>query len=179
MDRETLLRRVVLTCRDYIREISYHRAMLPYTDHLRTNIWIYTFNNFINMAVLNWCHLFGNHSDDLHWLNIIEDSNAFKDELLQTIGISFEEWKLYRKTITDYRNKDVAHIEVRPEGTVPQMDNAIIAVCFYYSKALAELKSLGSYTELPNDLEQFNNEVSTLAINYVNAHIVQLFERAE
>ena len=179
MDRETLLRRVILTNRDFIRDIAYHRAMLPYAKNLRTNIWIYTFNNFLNMAVLNWCHLFGNNSDDLHWLKIINDSNAFRDGLLQTIGTNLDDWKVYRKTVTDYRNKDVAHIEVRPEGQAPEMDKAIIAASFYYRTALDELKTYSSYAELPDDLNHFYNEVSELATDYVKNHIVENFEYTE
>lgn len=162
-------------CRDFIRELSYHRAMMPYTDNFRTNIWIYTFNNFIDMAVLNWCHLFGNSNDDLHWLKIIEDTDSFRDSLLQAVGVNFEDWKIYRNTIKDYRNKDVAHIEVLPKGKVPEMDKAIIATSFYYSKVLEELRSIGGYEELPDDLIQFYNQVSELAESYINEHIVEHF----
>ncbi len=166
-------------CRDFIREISYHRAMLPYTDNLRTNIWIYTFNNYIDMAVLNWCHLFGNNSDDLHWMRVIEDADTFRDNFLKIVGLNFDEWKAYRKTIKDYRNKDVAHIEVRPETTVPEMDIAITATCIYYSAALEELKTFGNYEALPADLGGYYAEVSELANSYVNEHIIGLFQYAE
>lgn len=177
--REILLIRVILTCRDLVRDLSYHRAMMPYVEQLRVNIWVYTFNNFMEMAVLNWCHLFGNDTDDLHWLTIMANTDEFREKLLEAVDMNFNEWKAYRKTVIDYRNKDVAHIEVRPEGDVPQMDIALTAAFYYYSVALAEIRTLHDYPELPNNLSQFNDEINETANNYVNTHIVPLFEYAE
>jgi len=65
-DREKLLRRVALKCADFARQLSYHRALNAYKDQVRANFWIYTYNNAIDLAILDWLHLFGYHNDDLH-----------------------------------------------------------------------------------------------------------------
>lgn len=179
MHREILLKRVVLKCRDFVRQLSYHRAMLPHSKNLRTNIWIYTFNNFIDMAVLDWCHLFGSQSDDLHWRRIVVDAEWFKSEILKSLGLTGEEWDAYWKSIKDYRDKDVAHIEVRPETSVPKMDKALEAIKLYYSYAIDELHDIYEYIELPDVIDHFIDEVSRVADNYVNKNIVHLFEYAE
>lgn len=128
------------------------------------------------MAVLDWCHLFGNRNDDLHWRNIVSDTDRFKQNILDALGMSGAEWKTYWQSVKDYRDKDVAHIEVRPETTVPEMDKALETIKLYYSYAISELHDGGAYMELPDGITHFVDEVSQLADNYVQNRVINLFE---
>ncbi len=114
------------------------------------------FNNAIDLAVLDWFHLFGYHNDDLHWKRVVPDVEGFRQTLLKHMNMTEDEWKTYRETIKKYRDKDVAHIEVRPVSNVPKMQNALHATVFYYSVVLKELAGLGDYIKWPQALEEYH-----------------------
>ena len=154
-DREKLLRRVALKCADMVRQLSYHRAIEKRKKDLILNFWVYVFNNAIDMAVLDWVHLFGNDKDDLHWKNIVGNLDEFRGTLLSALEVSKEEWINNWKGIREYRNKDVAHIEVRPITNVPEMSLALKATGFYYVYILRELEKYGDYSLLPKDLLEY------------------------
>jgi cephalosporin-C deacetylase-like acetyl esterase len=99
--------------------------------------------------------LFGNYDDDLHWKKAVHDVEGFRQGLLQSINMTEVEWKTYRKTIKDYRDKDVAHIEVRPLSQVPQSATALRATTYYYSVALEELSGFRDYSKWPNNLDEY------------------------
>jgi hypothetical protein len=155
-EREKLLRRVALKCADFARQLSYHRALAEYVQNFRQNFWIYMYNNTIDLAVLDWFHLFGYHNDDLHWKQVVSDVPAFRKQLLQSIQMTEDEWKMYRETIKDYRDKDIAHIEVRPISQVPEMTPALRAAAYYYSVALAELSTFRDYGGWPKQIEDYH-----------------------
>jgi hypothetical protein len=150
--REIILRRVALKCRDFSRQLSYHRSLWKYKDSFRLNFWKTVSNNAIDLAVLDWLHLFGSDSDDLHWKRVIDDPQGFKDGLLNHLGFNDQEWKTYWQTVKDYRNKDVAHIEVRPVSEVPDMTMALKAAEYYYKHVHCELETLRDYSGWSDDL---------------------------
>ncbi len=155
--REKLLRRVALKCADFARQLSYHKALADHVHGCRQNFWIYMFNNAIDLTVLDWFHLFGNHNDDLHWKRVVPDVDGFRQSLLRNIYMTEDEWKTYRETIKVYRDKDVAHIEVRPVSNVPKMQCALSATAFYYSVVLQELAGFRDYSRWPQALEEYHN----------------------
>lgn len=155
-DREKFLRRVALKCADFARQLSYHRALAEHEHDFTQNFWIYMHNNAIDLAVLDWFHLFGYQNDDLHWKKVVNDVPAFGSQLFQSLQMTEDDWKTYRETIKDYRDKDVAHIEVRPISQVPSMALALQAVALYYSMVLAELYTFRDYGGWPRQLEEYH-----------------------
>jgi hypothetical protein len=162
-DREYLLFRVGTKCGDFARNLSFHRAL---GNHVKNsgelNFWIHMCNNSIDLAVLDWFHLFGNHNDDLHWKRVVPDVDGFRQGLLQLLGMNEQEWKAYHEKIKDYRDKDVAHIEVRLRSQVPDMTQALLAVAYYYATALKELRSYATY-DWPQDLNDYYKKSVTQA----------------
>ena len=154
-EREQLLRRVALKCADFARQLSYHRALGEHAKEFKQNFWICMYNNAIDLAVLDWFHLFGYHNDDLHWKRIVQDIAAFKQGLFQSVGMSGGQWAAYRESIKDYRDKDVAHIEVRPVSQVPEMAVALQAAAYYYAYVLNELSGYSNYTSWPKELNDY------------------------
>lgn len=171
--REKLLRRVGLKCADFARQLSYHRALHEYKEARKLNFWIYMYNNAIDLAVLDWFHLFGYHNDDLHWKKVVNDIDDFRHRLLGCLGVTQEEWEKYRETIKTYRDKDVAHIEVCPVSNVPEMSVALEAADFYYKVVLAELKSYAIYDKWPDNLLEYHKnsfeQSKVIAENACNA----------
>ena len=153
--RERLLRRVGLMCVDFARQLSYHRALEEHVHSFKQSFWIIMYNNTIDLAVLDWFHLFGSHKDDLHWKQVVCDIDAFRNHLLQAIHMTIDEWETYWESIKDYRDKDVAHIEVRPVSVVPEMTIALRAVAHYYSVVLTELSTFGDYSAWPKHIESY------------------------
>ncbi len=154
--REKLLRRVALKCADFARQLSYHEALANHVHGCGQNFWIYMFNNTINLAALDWFNLFGYHNDDLHWKRVVPDVDGFRQSLLRHMDMTEDEWKAYRETIKDYRDKDVAHIEVVPVSNVPKMQGALTSTAFYYSVVLKELSGFRDYSRWPQALEEYH-----------------------
>ncbi len=157
-EREILLRRVAIKCKDFARQLSYHRAFKKYANSLKqsTYFWKTVYNNAIDLAVLDWFHLFGYHNDDLHWKNTVGNIEKFRNELFCHLSLSRDEFNEYWVKIKEYRDKDIAHIEVRPVSNVPEMTAALKAVGFYYEFTLKELSSYGDYSMEPKDLIQYH-----------------------
>ena len=153
--REKLLRRVGLKCADLARQLSYHHALNKCKDSFKLNFWIYVFNNSIDLAVLDWFHLFGYQNDDLHWKKIVNDIEAFRESLFDHVNMTEDEWKSYRGKIKTYRDKDIAHIEVRPKSWVPEMGIALKAAAYYYDYVLKELAGFGDYSNWPQNLDEY------------------------
>ncbi len=154
--REKLLRRVALKSDDFARELSYHRALAEHTNDFAQSFWIYMYNNAIDLAILDWFHLFGYHKDDFHWKRVVADVVVFRKQLLQSPKMTEDEWKAYRETIKEYRDKDVAHIEVRLVSQVPHMALALKSTAFYYSTVLAELSTFRDYSGWPIGLDDYH-----------------------
>ncbi len=151
--REIILRRVASTCIDFAGQLSYHRSLTKCRGKFRLTFWTSIFNNTIDFAVLDWLHLFGSHSDDLHWKRIVGNTKTFRDGLLEHLGLDENEWEAYRQTVKEYRDKDVAHIEVRPVGNVPRMNTALEAADYsheqsdlidYHAKSLKQTEKIVS-----------------------------------
>lgn len=176
MADETLLARACLKCVDFCRQISYHRQMAPYIEKLRNNYFIYSFNNFIDLAVLDFCHLFGSHSDDLHWKKIVKNPDDFKSNLLKELKLTDEEWKKYRESVKEYRDKDVAHIEIRPTSNVPDMTIATKAIVFYYNSIIQELKQHEKYKMFLDDLSIYFDQLEGLTGKFIKEKISPLFD---
>ena len=167
--REKLLRRVGLKCADFARQLSYHRALNEHKDGFKLNFWIYVFNNAIDIAVLDWFHLFGYHNDDLHWKQVVADIDSFRQQLFCQVNMTEDEWKSYREEIKTYRDKDIAHIEVRPTSHVPEMSIALQAVTCYYEHVLNELTGFGDYSNWPEDLSEYYQRSLEQTKNIVGA----------
>ncbi len=162
-EREEKLRRVALKCADFARQLSYHLAL--YKKYrgggVTLNFWRCMSNNAIDLAVLDWFHLFGSYRDNLHWKNIVEDEEAFKKGLLAELKISEAQWEIIHENVKNYRDKDVAHIEVRPVSHMPDIDKEPLrAANYYYKYILPELTGYSDYyrDEYPKDLIQYHKK---------------------
>ena len=76
--------------------------------------------------------------------------------MFRSLGLSEEQWKTYRKSIKDYRDKDLAHIEVWPVSQVPYMNVALQAAAYYYTYVHNELLGFSNdYNAWPEDLSDY------------------------
>jgi len=76
------------------------------------SFWIVLSNAVFDTAVIDWCKLFG--SDDeknqpTHWKNVVPNEDAFRQQLLAAVGVSWPEWLKYWAELKHYRDNAAAH----------------------------------------------------------------------
>jgi hypothetical protein len=124
-----------------VRNIAFYRSLSGYRRSLGQNFWIYTYNNFFDMAVLEWCKTFGSRSETTHWSAVVPDAEAFRTALLARLGITPDQWTAYWEDLKGYRDSSVAHHEVDPERTkYPLLDTALDSTCYLYDFLVEELR---------------------------------------
>jgi hypothetical protein len=123
-----------------VRNIAFHRSLTPYKGSLKQNFWVYTFNNFMDLAVLEWCKTFGSKKETHHWTTFFSDPDEVRSRLLTTISRSSKEWAEYWAELKRYRDESIAHHAEKPKYTrYPPLDVALDSTCFIYDAIAAEL----------------------------------------
>lgn len=152
-------RRVIMLCYDFARQLSYHRALNRFKNQddgrFNLNFWTSVYNNAIDIAVLEWCYFFKSHKDDLHWKLIVDDVDTFREGLLEHLNFNFNEWNDYRETILVYRDKGIAHHELKDSIDIPDMTIALNATGYYLNHVIGMLPKLSMYDNLPHDLIEY------------------------
>lgn len=138
-----------------VRNIAHHRSLEPFKDDSDQNYWILVFNNFMDIAVLEWCKAFGSKSDATHWSNHVADQDAFRAGLYERLSISEGEWHAYWEDIKNYRDKVVAHHESTTKVThYPDFSYALQACFYYYGILIKQLRLLRVF-DYPDDLADY------------------------
>lgn len=96
------------------------------------HIWfIHTVNAYYDLAISNWCKIFGSYSEPTHYNKLIE-TQALKAKLLEVelvltgadqlrayildnAGLKPDEYSAYHELTKDYRNRNLVHREHSPD----------------------------------------------------------------
>jgi hypothetical protein len=87
-------------------------------------------------ATTSWCMVFGSDGcNQTHWkqLSLNERERlvqCFREGLFQETGLDEERWQRYWKSVTEFRNKFVAHRELHFSEPV-DFDMAVEVACYY------------------------------------------------
>jgi hypothetical protein len=156
MDRTTRLRRVGLLCCHFARNLAYYKSGWGNGDlKVKEQFWVSINSNFLDMAVLEWCKLFGDYKDKHHWKNITHTDSKFKERMFEELKIKQTDLDLIHGSIKSYRDKFVAHLDSELTMKIPKISEGLEMVCFYYK----EVKSLCDKTsDWPESLESFYKE---------------------
>lgn len=108
------------------RNFAIHRAIVNFNDPklLQHDTWRILSNSSHDIAVIQWCSLFGSNkrNNPTHWSQTprpwIKGRHDFNEQILNPIGVSQSEWKAYHAQLLEYRNKNIAHIQVDDEGVL-------------------------------------------------------------
>lgn len=137
------------------------------------NFWRLILGINLDIAVLEWCKVFGSNAENTHWKKIVpeDEHDNFRDLLLQNIGMSKEEWLSYWDSMKKYRDRQVAHYgELPADATYPVLDHAIDSSYFYYKYLITKFRALGE-TKYPDDLEvyctHFSKQIRKIAIQAI------------
>jgi hypothetical protein len=142
-----------------VRNICLKRALSAADANPHLNFWRVMYGNQMDMAVIEWCKLFGSDSaanNQTHWKNIVADEAKFRTDMLAAIGKTMTEWEDYWVKMRDYRNWAAAHHDVRRRtiANYPHLDVALATAFFFYDYLRAELLALG-VNQQPSDIRAY------------------------
>jgi hypothetical protein len=131
-----------------VRNILLKRALHTANPNPKLNFWRIQYGNLMDMAVIDWCKLFG--SDDaerqpIHWKNIANDRDSFRSALLSQLAMTHEDWEVYWQHMKRYRDFNAAHHDPRRAEipTYPVLDTALRSAFFYFEHVRQEMEKLG------------------------------------
>ncbi|WP_406833659.1 hypothetical protein [Pseudomonas asiatica] len=146
MDRTKLLTRAEMNCLSFVNNLALSGATREQLGRGRvlSNFWSQISRNALDLAILDWCHAFGQHNDVLHWKKVFPGNEAeFRDDLLIWMDISFDEFLQFREHMKMYRDKDLAHMELRNISMIPAMSTAVHSMAFYFHQVQKSKHLLG------------------------------------
>lgn len=123
-------------------------------DPYKRDFWINTSNNAIQMAIIDWCKVFGSkYNNDLHY------SNHLEIERIEVIE-SVEDFEQVKDSMTRFRNKYIAHKDYEPVPVLV-LDGAMQAM-FEFDEKIRELYELNAYPGLKDCLETYMIRIQDL-----------------
>ena len=157
------------------RCIALKRALTTIDPDPALNFWRTQYGCLLDMAVLEWCKLFG--SDDkeyqqVHWKNIFSDEDGFRAGLFSSLKIKQEDWAAYWTEMKNYRDQHVAHLDFnrRDVNHYPKLDHALSSAAYYYSRLIHDLRKQGE-SSFPDDLAAFYDKFKVEAQQIAQAAI--------
>jgi hypothetical protein len=158
------LRRVVLLCCGFMRNLACHRAgrrteiqdNLFNPHHPQGAFWLHAHNNFIDACILDWCKLFAERKGEHHWRRVVGDPDRFEADLYTTLGVTAAEFAELITKVKRYRNKFVAHLDQDGRMHPPKLDLPKKSVAFLHERLTQEASSFEDWRRLPTSAEQLD-----------------------
>jgi hypothetical protein len=153
------LRNAGQLCLHCLRNIAYYRASqaaIPLRGE--SQFWRTAENNFLDIAVLEWCKLFADQSAKHHWRKVVTDQDKFLSELLVKLSITEDIFNSHVKEMRTYRDKFIAHLDEQNVMQIPQLDIAINSCQFLYQWILRKESQNDTFYDAPADAEAFYND---------------------
>jgi hypothetical protein len=147
------------------RSIMMKRALTAVEPNPHLNFWRLIYGNQLDVAVIEWCKVFGADSEATHWKKIVptRDHARFRADLLASTGMTSSNWESYWKEMKLYRDNLAAHHNSENRvARYPKLDMALRSSYFHYQYVIGELRQLGE-SGFPNDLEEYCVNFESLA----------------
>jgi hypothetical protein len=161
LTRTDRLRRVVIVCSSFVRNLGYYRAGWHETaKHLLTetathaSFWRQMNSNSLDVAVLEWCKLFIDRQGEHCWRRIVADEDKFKAALLDRLKLTADQFQQHCETMRGYRNKFVAHLDTDATMNIPMLDVADAAARFYHEHVVTKEAKPGELSGLADTPEK-------------------------
>lgn len=145
MSRKDRLRRVVLLCCSFARNLAYYRVgqseygkRLLAPSHPLASFWRQTNSNCLDVCVLEWCKLLGDKKGEHYWSRTVSDPTGFESGLLARIGMNSSAFQAEGKAMRQYRDKFVAHLDSDAVMRIPTLKTAQTSVWFYHEVVVGE-----------------------------------------
>jgi hypothetical protein len=111
-----------------VRNYAIRKAIEDNFEALKhSNFWCVVANSTLDIAVIDWCKLFGSYSESTHFKNCKERGiTDFNKQVLATANIELTDYKLLHESFLTYRDKSVAHVDIDEwQVLVPYLHNAV------------------------------------------------------
>ena len=125
----------------FIQHIAYYRGLYSRFAEVAAHreFWRSTCDAHLKLATISWCNVFGSSNEDLHWRKTpageVADQAAqeFRQRILANTGFTSEAWQAYHRSMLDFRNQYVTHLDILTPffQPVPDFDAAIQTACAY------------------------------------------------
>ena len=137
------------------KNVAHHRSLNSFRDDFHQSYWILISSNFLDVAILEWCKVFGSKSDATHWTSNVPDDATFRTGLFEKLKVTEAEWSAYWECVKTYRDKVIAHYD--STSTVNDHPDFCLALkaCFYYYDMLNKQLKRGSIGGYPESLEDY------------------------
>lgn len=135
------------------------------------NFWRIIIGNQLDVAVLEWCKIFGSNNEATHWKQVIpeEEHATYKAELLAMLIFSEAQWNEYWKHMKAYRDNLVAHhINGHNVAEYPDLTPALESAAYHYKYILPRIRELDK-TPYPDDLLTYQIDFHKLALEVAAA----------
>ena len=144
------VRRVVLLCASFARNLAYFRAgqekegqPLLQERAPFASFWRQVNGNAIDVAILDWCKLFADRSGEHHWTKVVKNRSAFETALLRHLGTNAGAFEDYVKELRSWRNKFAGHSDPEKIAALPDLAQAKSAVDFLLDHLAANEAAAG------------------------------------
>ena len=162
MTRVQRLRRVVLLCCHFGRNLAYYRAGWLGGSLVRdSDFWKTVNGNFLDLAVLEWCKLLGDEKANHYWRKIVSAPSKFEAGLLACLDLTVNNLKAYRIEMRSYRDRFVAHLDLDFTMHIPNLHVAKAAVEYYHSHVVEHELGPGDLTGLPTSFSDYYHQCSS------------------
>lgn len=156
MHRGTHLRRVFILCCHSLRNLAFFYACRPGGVVLRAEqFWITTSNNFLDIAILEWCKLFADVRGKHHWSKVVDDRVAFEQGLYEAMTLTSGLFDDYILEIRTYRDKWVAHLDMLERMSIPNLRACQRSTSYLYDFLLRQEGSTGVLADVQFDAKKF------------------------
>jgi hypothetical protein len=158
LPRRDRVRRVVLLCCSFVQNVAFYRAAVVdrttpiLSDHHPEAAFLWrAINNFLDVAVLDWCKLFGNQRmEKHHWRRVVSDAASFEQALFCELGTNADAFEELVGKMLYYRNRFLAHLDDDLMMDIPELDPAHKAIVFYHWRIVEHEARPGELAGLPN-----------------------------
>jgi hypothetical protein len=132
---------IVVPC--FVRHLAYARGIKAARDLLAEPQWFWaaTATAHLGQATLDWCKVFGNDSEEIHWKKIFADTaqepamEQFRRDIVAKTGLPKPEWDAYREKMVALRNTVVAHVNpAQPFSGATPLFTVALQVAYAYQE---------------------------------------------
>lgn len=146
----------------FAQSVRVRRMMQDIALEPKQTFWIMVVNLLLDAAAIDWCKVFGAWDEDTHWTKVIpkEWHEDVRANLLNTLGLSKDDWEAYRNSIVGFRDQIVAHHDLNATvAKYPHYDLAFAAADFMFTeiRRFSDPDSLGG---IPTSLDRWSGTVA-------------------
>jgi hypothetical protein len=146
--------------------LAFYRAGWRYNSHsprVKRQFWIAAHGSFIDIAVLEWCKLFGKKDGKHHWRKVVEDESAFEAGLYDYLELTPTEFIDYNKSVLNFRDRYVAHLDNELTFFIPFVWPARRSAAYLYNYLKHESRFAGFLTGFNETASEFYELMYRLA----------------